>query len=102
MPGLIAFTQFAFFRSSVAGKRTAALVAPYTLKAGVPTVEAVEAFRMMEAPSGISSAFCTVKSRPDIGVECFVKVFFGDPERDGLSNASISKDDIQATLLIVA
>jgi len=41
----------------------------------------------MEAPSGISgSAFCTVK----IGVECFVKVFFGDrSERDGLSNASI-------------
>jgi len=42
-----------------------------------------EAFRMMEAPSGISgSAFCTVDL--DIGVECFVKVFFGDrSERDG-------------------
>jgi hypothetical protein len=56
------------FRSVVqlrANERTAAFVAEYTLKAAMPLTETIEAFRMIEPPSGMSgSAFWTVKSRP--------------------------------------
>src|SRR6202521_4876411 len=45
--------------------RTAALDALYTLNAGDPVLETIDAFRMMELPSLRSgSAFCTVNRRP--------------------------------------
>src|SRR5215467_3971371 len=47
------------------GERTAALVAQLTLFAGGPLLAPMDAFRMIEAPSGSNgSAFCTVKSTP--------------------------------------
>ena len=68
-PGLTAFTRMRrCFRSVVhvrANERTAALVALYTLLAENPLLATIDAFRMMEAPSGSSgSAFCTVNSTP--------------------------------------
>jgi hypothetical protein len=54
------------FRSSaqlLAKFRIAALVALYTLNAGVPTEPVVDPVRMMEPPARISaSAFCTAKA----------------------------------------
>ena len=48
-----------------ANERTAALLAEYTLKFGVPCTETMEAFSTMAPPSGIKgSAFCTVKRTP--------------------------------------
>jgi hypothetical protein len=44
----------------------------------------------------------TAQIRGSDGVECFVKVFFGDrAEWDIISTASIGEDDIQATLLSI-
>ena len=68
-PGLMALTRILRSLRSVvklrAKERTAALDALYTLNAGGPVCEAIDAFRMMELPSLRSgSAFCTVKSRP--------------------------------------
>jgi hypothetical protein len=68
-PGLTAFTRIRrSFKSVVnvrANERTAASVAQLTLFAGGPLLAPMDAFRMIEAPSGSSgSAFCTVKSTP--------------------------------------
>ncbi len=68
-PGLTAFTRMRrSFKSVVhvrANERTAALLALYTLHAGAPLLATMDAFRMMEAPSGISGrVFCTVNKRP--------------------------------------
>src|SRR5260221_2237094 len=68
-PGLTAFTRIRRFLKSVvqvrANERTAALVALYTLFADKPLLATMDAFRMIDAPSGSSgSAFCTVKRRP--------------------------------------
>src|SRR5260221_12407515 len=68
-PGLTALTRiWRACRSRVqqrAKERIAALVALYTLKAGAPLIEVVEAVRMIEPPSCKSgSAFFTVKSSP--------------------------------------
>ena len=61
-PGLTAFTRMRrSFKSVVhvrANERTAAFVALYTLLSGKPFLATMDAFRMIEAPSGISgSAF---------------------------------------------
>src|SRR5207248_11052449 len=68
-PGLIAFTRMRrSFKSVVqvrANEQTAAFVALYTLQFGNPLLATMDAFRMIEAPSGSSgSAFCTVNRRP--------------------------------------
>jgi hypothetical protein len=68
-PGLTAFTRMRRACKSVvhvrANARTAALVALYTLFVGNPLLATMDAFRMIEAPSGIrGSAFCTVNRRP--------------------------------------
>src|SRR5213593_490302 len=68
-PGLTAFTRMRrCFKSVVqvrANERTAALVALYTLLDDRPLLATMDAFRMNEAPSGISgSAFCTENRRP--------------------------------------
>src|SRR5215472_2418315 len=68
-PGLTAFTRMRrSFKSVVqvrANERRAAFAAQETLAAGGPLPAPMDAFRMIEAPSGNSgSAFCTVKSRP--------------------------------------
>ena len=48
-----------------ANERTAAFVALYTLKLAIPLLAAIDAFRMIDPPSGISgSTFGTVKRRP--------------------------------------
>src|SRR4029077_13653325 len=66
-PGLSALTRiFRSFKSIVqvrANDRTAALVALYTLDAGLPLDATIDAFRMIDPPSGIrGSAFCTVNN----------------------------------------
>src|SRR4029077_17454738 len=68
-PGLRAFTRILrSFKSIVhvrANDRTAALVALYTLDAGLPLDATIEAFRMIDPPTGIRGrAFCTVNNRP--------------------------------------
>jgi len=68
-PGLTAFTRILRSLRSVvkvrAKDRTAALDALYTLNAGGPVTETIEAFRMIELPSFSSgSAFWTVNRRP--------------------------------------
>src|SRR3984885_15995908 len=68
-PGLTAFTRILrSFRSFVherANDRTAALVALYTLNAGIPLMETIEALRMIERPSAIGGrAFWTVNRTP--------------------------------------
>src|SRR5262245_50074096 len=68
-PGLITFTRiFRAFRSAVhvrAKDRTAALVALYTLVASSPMIDATDAVRITEPPSGINgTAFWTEKSSP--------------------------------------
>ena len=68
-PGLTAFTRMRRACTSVvqvrANARTAALVALYTLLAGNPLLATMDAFRMIEAPSGSSgSAFWTVNRTP--------------------------------------
>src|SRR6202042_2539460 len=68
-PGLSAFTRiFRSFKSVVhvrANDRTAALLALYTLNAGLPVDATIEAFRMIEAPSRTRGrAFCTVNKIP--------------------------------------
>ena len=67
-PGLTALTRMRRACKSVvqvhANARTAALVALYTLFVGNPFLATMDAFRMIEAPSGIrGSAFCTVNRR---------------------------------------
>ena len=62
MPGLIAFTRILRFLRSTdqvrANERTAALVALYTLKAGLPVIETIEALRTIDPPGLIKgSAF---------------------------------------------
>src|SRR5580693_4642839 len=69
MPGLIAFTRtLRSLRSTDqvrANERTAALVALYTLKAGLPVVETIDAFSTIDPPGcSNGSAFCTVNSSP--------------------------------------
>src|SRR6266436_10102883 len=68
-PGLTALTRILrSFRSIAqprARLRTAALVAEYTLNAGVPVDAAVDGFRTIELALGNSgSAFCTVRITP--------------------------------------
>ena len=48
-----------------AKERMAAFVALRMLSEGIPLLAAIDAVRMMDAPSGSNgSAFCTVKSTP--------------------------------------
>ena len=66
-PGLSALTRiFRSFKSIVhvrANDRTAALLALYTLDAGLPLDATIEAFRMIDPPSGTRDrAFCTVNN----------------------------------------
>lgn len=48
-----------------ANERTAAFVALYTLKAGLPVVETIDAFSTIDPPGcSHGSAFCTVTAAP--------------------------------------
>src|SRR5262245_33952147 len=93
------------FRSVVqvrAKERTAALVALYTLFAPNPLLATMEAFRMMEAPSGKSgSAFCTVNRRPFTltpKIESYNSSVIV-PRGGVLRDAGVGEDDVQPSLL---
>src|SRR5262245_35288492 len=105
-PGLTAFTRMRrSFKSVVnvrANERTAAFVAQLTLFAGGPLLAPMDAFRMIEAPSGSSgSAFCTVKSTPlHVDAEDRVVQLLGDRAQGRkLHDAGIGEDKVEPALL---
>jgi AcrR family transcriptional regulator len=84
-PGLMALTRILrSFRSVVqlrANERTAAFVAEYTLNEAMPFWETIDAFTMIEPPSGISgSAFGFVQFRLPPAGNVNESPFFGDKE----------------------
>ena len=105
-PGLTALTRmWRSLRSAVherAKERTAALVALYTLNAGIPFIETIEALRMMEAPSFISGkAFCTVKRSPLTLLLKVLSKCSSVMDEEQLSAAGVGKENVDAAFLLL-